>query len=529
MRLKLIGFSLLLALLAGNVRAEFVPWGLWQKSVPVVYSTWTNAYMSYRTLWHDYQSNSTTIAYDHNPNFPLDATNLPAGSEPVATIVGTNALGVVDYAYLFDGVNDFQKMALSWGLSPGTNDITISVWCKPLVLNTNAAWLFHDYGTASTVSWGFGISDVTTNFFAVFRDDDSDICRAVGTSVASTGAWYHVVATRSNTTVCLYVNGLLEVTTNNANLDNVYSLPSPNPSIGAFNSGTAYFFSGIVDNLFVYPGLIMTLTDVTNEYAKTDHSGITGIGEMEDKSRNFFDFSTPTIGLNMRTVSEPEISDYSGNGNTATNINSAVRKNEGTNENGAICYSYYFNPTLTQYISGNSAVTEVQAMDSATITAWVNVTNFANFATIACASDSGTLRDFVLLQVDPTTAGSINFQIRQEGTIRISANTVDHFLKSNQWHHVALIMGNAGNRLLIDGEGASLSYGTGSTTNTYCFNDISDIDDLSLGSRFQNSVRDSYFVGGMANMRIYPKTLKTWEIYQEYLWTKPSNDLQVYP
>ena len=522
-KLLLITCLLLLPVAAS---AEFIPFGFWQGAAEIP-GTWTNTYMSYRSLWHNYQSNSVTIAYDWGPA-DLDATNMPGASEPTATIIGTNALGVVDYGYTFDGVNDYQKMANSWGVSPGTNNVTISVWCKPISVDTNGDFIFHDYGTGGIVSWGLGIGS-DTNFFALFRDDDGDAARPQGTTEVTPGTWYHVVATLSNTTARLYVNGSLEATTNNAALDNVYSAPAPNPAIGSLSDGAQFFFNGIIDNLYLYPGRVMSLIDITNEYAMTDHAGITGNGNMEDFSRNFSDFSTPTIGLNMRTVSEPEISDYSGNGNTATNINSAIRKNEGTNENGVICYSYYFNPTLTQYLSGNSAISEIQSMDSATITMWVNVTNFANNTALMCASDSGTLRDFVLLETENAVAGRLVLNVRQEGTTRIYGDTTDHYLASGTWHFVVLAIGAAGNNIFIDGERAVVNYTTGSSASTYCFNDITDIDNLSFASRFQNGAMDLYFVGGLSNIRIYPKTLQSWEIYQLYIWTKPSNDLEVYP
>ena len=492
------------------------------------YSTWTNTYMSYRSLWQNYQSNSVAIAYDWGA-WDVDGTNLPAASEPTATIIGTNVLDVIDYAYLFDGVNDFQGMAVSRATDINIYDFTISAWCYPLSVDATAQFIFHDYGTGST-SWGMGISSAT-NFFALFRDNDNDLVLISATATVTTGAWYHVAATRSNTVARLYVNGVLAAIGTNAALDSINSYPSPLPSIGSLAGGAANFYHGYLDNIYLYPSVVMSLIDITNEYAKTDHAGITGNGNLEDLSLNFFDPYTPVAGYNYRSVTGTNVTDFTGNGNTAYLYGSVTQVETGTNSHGVIGYGYDLTTASGEFLNMNSAISEVQALNDMTLVLWVKHNNIADNANSMIGySDISDANSYFNLKMDGSGVdGKISFALKEGGTDSINAISSAAALTAGTWNMIAIRFGSTGNALWVNGEPVTLTYSTGSATTTNTLNYIQDADDFRLGGLRISSGQYNTMNGAIGVFKIYDRELDNGEIAARYHWSKNGNDLEVYP
>ena len=530
MRLKLIGFSLFLALLAGNVMAEFVPWGMWQKSVPVVYQTWTNDYMSYRTVWHDYQSNSTTIAYDHNPNFPLDATNLPAGSEPVATNIGVNALGVVDYAYLFDGVNDYQQMADSRATELWLYDFTVTAWVKLLSIKNKYCVIIEDRGTSGIAQWNLAVQATNVYWYFQAVDGGSDQAFASSGNALPTNEWIHVAGVRKDiTNVYFYTNGVLAGAASNSALGSVDTYPAPAPMIGKSPSAVGAEFPGYIDNVNTYLRAF-SVADITNEVWNTDHRGINLLGNMESTNRNWSDITVPLMGLNMRSITGTQINDYTVNGHNATNYN-ATTEVTGTNEHNVINYAMRFNAT-NEYIDCGSIIPEISTASDLTICFWLNKNCLTNNGDLFCVSDASDAADYFGIWVSgaggATEYGKLTYYLAWNTSQKILAETTSPVLTSNENYFVAVVLGTGGNRMFINTDTVALTHtgGTAATTNTA--SGITGLDDIRIGGVRIGSLDYNKADGAITDFLIFTKGLSTAELRLISQWTKPANNLKVY-
>ena len=505
--------------------AEFPMFALWSGSATP--GTWTNTYMSYRSLWHNYQSNSVTIAYDWGV-YDSDATNLPAASEPTATICHTNARGTVIYGYTFDGVNDYQEMAESWGFSPGTWDFTVSAWCKPSSVDGDIQAVVRDNGT--TAWWSMGIHEETNWYFGC-EDADSDVAFVTNTFESVTlDTWHHLVGVRSNTTVYLYVDGVLVATNKNASLDNIYTYTGNRPTIGSYR-GSARFFDGVIGRVNVYPDATFGLIDITNEYAMTDYAGITGNGDMEDLSLNFTDPLTAMLGYNFRTVDSTNVTDYSGNGYTGYLYGGPVREEYGTNEHDVISYSYAFTNGGGQYINANSAISVVQTAANFTVSMWVKQNNIGDNANAMIGmSDSGDASSYFLVKMyGGGVDGKVQFDLRENAVQKIYATSTSAAMVAGTWHHIVARFGTQGNLLFVDGAYTPMTYSTGNIliTNTPAM--IKNLDDMRFGGLKISGGTYNTLNGDISSPRIYTRWLSNAECARLYHWSKNGNDLEVYP
>jgi len=507
--------------------------GYYVPSTATSYSTWTNAYMSYRTVWHDYQSNgvdsaTNSIAYDHNPNFPLDATNLPASSEPVATNFWTNALGVVDYAYLFDGVNDFQAMGDSLASGMLLRDTTISMWIKMVSVKTTSSYIVIDSSSGNSV-WALGLTGTNSGVFFLCRDGDSDIATAVSGNGLPTNEWVYVTGVRKDVTnVYIYTNGILAGAASNSLLGSVNTKTEPAPVVGAYDASTL-FFNGYIDNLFLYDRAF-SVTDITNEMWNTDHSGVNLLGSMESTNRNWSDITVPLMGLNMRSITGTQINDYTVNAKNATN-NNATTEVAGTNEHNVINYAMRFDAT-NEWINANSILPEMQTAKDLTVCFWVSKNCLTNTGGLFSIVNGNNGTNFLQIRANGSGVsgnyGKVEYVMRYSGAIRISAITTSPVLTSNTYAFVAARFGQSGNSLNINNDSVALthSFGSGSTTN--CVDGIASMNDVRIGGVVSAGVHFNNADAAITEVLIFTNWLSNQELRLISQWTKPSNNLKVY-
>jgi len=159
------------------------------------------------------------------------------------------------YGVSFNGSSQYLTTTSNAALGFGTGDFTIEAWVY--VTNLTATNTINDARTGNTASaYVFAVfSSGALNFY----DGPNNTDRTSSTGLISLNTWYHVAATRSGTTLRLFVNGVVVSTFTGISSDYGSTQPS---LIGRQQSGSGYFY-GNISNLRVLKGTALYTTDFT--------------------------------------------------------------------------------------------------------------------------------------------------------------------------------------------------------------------------------------------------------------------------
>jgi hypothetical protein len=156
---------------------------------------------------------------------------------------------------VFDGTDDQINCGSSDNFAFGTGDFTIEFWCNPDIIGTQVTISISSTGTNSTANWQirYGSSKVRWIYSGT-----QDI---FSSSTVSTGEWTHIVATRSGTTLTLYINAVSEGTgSSSADLSDNGTL-----RIGC-SRAQGNHFDGKFSNLKLYKGKALTAEEVAQNF-----------------------------------------------------------------------------------------------------------------------------------------------------------------------------------------------------------------------------------------------------------------------
>lgn len=147
----------------------------------------------------------------------------------------------------FDGTGDYLTATNTLPFVFGTGDWTIETWVNPSVRQ-----LQRIYDSRPTSTNGAYVT-IGMNASGNFDYTANSALRITGTTVASTGTWYHVAVCRSGTSTRLFVNGVQEGVTYTDSTN--YIVAAGRPFIGAdsFSAG-ATPWNGYMDDFRVTKG-----------------------------------------------------------------------------------------------------------------------------------------------------------------------------------------------------------------------------------------------------------------------------------
>ena len=159
----------------------------------------------------------------------------------------------------FDGSGSYLPTTYNQALAFGTGDFTIEFW-----MNSNNVSGASQKGMFQTSPTAGGLNHSYTGSVVIFTGTNSSggpldggIGVAInnytiispGTSVLTTGTWYHIAVVRQSGTVYLYVNGVSVVSaSNSANITGTYL------ALGAYYD-TGYAYNGYLDDVRITSGL----------------------------------------------------------------------------------------------------------------------------------------------------------------------------------------------------------------------------------------------------------------------------------
>ena len=169
----------------------------------------------------------------------------------------TSVIGGSGY---FDGTSDYLTLGANSAFALGTGDFTIECWINTTTTSLDGFYrrIYMTDGPTGNVSGNFQIALVPTTGYVNLWDGTLDL---IGTSNVCNGAWNHIAATRSGTTLRLFVNGVQQAsTTYSVNVSP--NSGSPRPYIGTFD-GSQGDFSGYLTDLRVVKGTAVYTTTFT--------------------------------------------------------------------------------------------------------------------------------------------------------------------------------------------------------------------------------------------------------------------------
>jgi hypothetical protein len=177
------------------------------------------------------------------------------------------APGVIGQALSFDGVNDYVSMGMPASLDNG------KIWTREMWIKRGTDTGLREYISTTGNQW-----TAYSNRFFIDTDDEIQLEFQEGVSpfrygaVASVstinvGRWYHIVVTFDNSYLRMYVNGILEETSNDLSslLPPSYQAVQFGRARGATQGVYEYNFNGLIDEVRIY-NRALTATEIQEHY-----------------------------------------------------------------------------------------------------------------------------------------------------------------------------------------------------------------------------------------------------------------------
>jgi len=385
-----------------------------------------------------------------------------SGSPTLATGIKGNA---VDYASASNQYSYCTDANCGADLDYQGNGLTVSVW----VMADSAAsgykfFVDKGYYTSSTVNGGYLLleSDTYGIGFCVRNSNGTanQGCAYQSGASISTTRFQHVVGVYDNSTVKIYVDGVLRNTTSYSsgiqNVDNYFT-------IGAGYSGTNHYWDGKIDHVKVWQRAL-TAAEVAIEYSYDEKYGyLTNM----DASSDWVNGALPTTNRPMLG----KALDFDGS---------------------------------DDYIT----IPDTNALDFGTnpfsVTGWFKTNRSGTFQVLVSKVHSGNNNGW---DVRFDTTNTLNFTIDDGGNGGSGAQSTT-LVNDNNWHHFAAVRADEINTYLyIDGK----LEGTGSANN----NDVSGTENLEIGSRYSTHA-GSLWLGQIDEIKIYNYGLTANQVRLDY-------------
>lgn len=194
-----------------------------------------------------------TAAYnfDETSGLALDRIGSDDGVASTPSTMQGDSTGIASFAYYFDGDD---QVDLGTGINYGSNDLSGSVWVKP-----------HDLGSDFRIYSGTGGFFIGYNSSSdgLWAGRSSDVLSSVTTITLTLGAWNHVCWSYDGSDVTFWINAS---STESESLSTTFS--NVTDHIGT--SGTSNYYTGLMDDLFLWDGLEMVQSRVDSLYNSGD-------------------------------------------------------------------------------------------------------------------------------------------------------------------------------------------------------------------------------------------------------------------
>ena len=448
-------------------------------SITITPTTINDPYLNYVVL----NINGDTALSGNNNTF-LDSgfRNIsPTGNVTQGTFSPFSPAGWSGY---FNG-SSYLTVPDNDALELSTGNFTIDVWINTNVLGTNKLIISKDQN--ENINWGNLSLSIASNNLINFVcnpnfNNATGQVNLISTTAIVVNKWMHVAVSRSGNDWYLFINGVIEHTTNSS----VGFRDSPSLFyIGcSLNSNAAVsFFNGYISNLRVIKGTALYTTNFTPNSAEPlkllPNTSLLTLQDnrFKDNSRNNFTLNaTDTPQVQPFSPIAPAV-DYtpSLHGGSAYFDGSSditLPDNPAWDVGGNYTLEFWFNCTADSALNGSSV----------------------RDACLVAQSESNTFGWSIIIRGNSTTTGTkIGFNA---GNVVITESTAS--IPKNVWHHFALVTNGSTATIYLNG----INVASGAYTTTTNYSAL-----LSIG-RLYNITPDTYrnyFIGYISNLRVVKK------------------------
>ena len=466
-------------------------------------------------------NNNVQFATFNNADLTGSNPNDVTGNGNNMTNIGatTGAVGIIDEAFDFDGINDYVALGTPVNPTASTN-MTISFWIKTTQdCSAQECYLVHN-DIVGSPDFGIVIADAGLGGANKILFGSNNLAsNIISSGVINDDNWYHVVATKELTNGSLWINGVYQGSFTQAGdweNNNAWQMAT-------FRLGAGYWYDGILDSFGVwdrkltddeitelynsgagneYPYEVLTITTDVKDFYNTSNITIQVNTSINASTYYFLNDSNKIISEGLITYYpfDGNYSDFSGNGNHGTNNGSTLNNN-------SINSNYLLNAEFNGVDNTISAVSPlVNANSSSSISAWIylqpNNPSWQRIITKIYGSNIGARAGSIDIF---SNTNKLRYVIVSDTGTDYSATSTT-VLNNNQWYYVVGTYDNTtGNvSIYINGNFENSIINTEKTT-------TSGSSPFYIGSEL-NTGTPTYFNGSLDEVRIYNRALSESEI-----------------
>lgn len=401
----------------------------------------------------------------------------------------------------FNGADDYVDSGSGTSLDNLTA-FTCTAWIYAYSFTGEHAIVYKDTSTGQGNEY-CGIQSSSGDLYARIDETSNPDPASYSSTALPTGTWQFIATTwvGNGHAPQLYINGIEVAYASkiNGSGDDVDE-SARNVTVGGRGNGAAstFTFDGLIDDVRIY-NYARTAAQIAWDYNRGKpvahwklDDGVTVSG-CDGTSATVRD----SIGSNDGTLNLGTL------GNTSTTVAWVSGKyNCGIDFDGT-----------DDWVDIGDVSSLIGNNNEGTVSVWFSRTTGDGDALIAW-NQSGTLNNIFRLMF---TGADGTLQVLLKTTSDVYRATVDLGSRGTDgsWNNVVFTVSSAGNFLYFNGIRQSLSYSTGSSSNTEWFDDISNEDSLTIGVD-KLTVLDDYFIGKLDDARIYNYALTQTQIRQVY-------------
>lgn len=399
-----------------------------------------------------------------------------SGNGNTGTSTGTTVVaGKYGDGRSFNGtVSDYISTPFSTSSSNGT----ISMWFK--YNGTNAYIIVGGDGDSSWNANHIYFYLSSSNILGAVSYGNNGGVFGLSSGTLSAGNWYHAVVTSESK---LYINGELVDSDVAGWTDSFIDFDHLNFARLKYNSALydAQLFNGSLDEVRIYNRALSA-----------------------KEVRDLYNWAPgPVAYYNFDEGSGTSLYDRSGNGYSSTAFGGAPSWVSGKYGKGL-----EFNGT-SDYVTRTTA--NFQSSDYAgTISAWVKLTDVADFRYIVHSADEATGNYQLSMSIQGTTGKPYIYQRNNDTADYVvgSTNVAD-----GNWHYVVAVSDGSSYSLFVDGVAETLTAASGSNTGDWLA-DTPNRDNLVIGVNKRSSL-GAYFKGDIDEVKIYNYARTTKQIVED--------------